>query len=156
MPGKPQQNGRHERFHLTLKEAMTPPEKSQAEQQSRFDRYRQDYNEERPHEALGQKPPGHFYRPSPRPMPARVPEPDYPAAAQVRRIRSNGEIKWKGGLVHISSAIIADRVAMIEIDNDVFEVRFYNRPIGHLDPSSDKLNPIPQHKPEKGQFQQKL
>lgn len=155
-PGKPQQNGRHERFHLTLKEAMTPPEKSQAEQQRRFDLYRQDYNEERPHEALGQKPPGQFYRPSSRSMPPRIPEPDYPDDAQVRRIRSNGEIKWKGGLVHISSAIIADRVAMIEIDNDVFEVRFYNRPIGRLDPSSAKLKPIPKHQPEKGQFQQKL
>ncbi|MBC7281010.1 hypothetical protein [Hoeflea sp.] len=62
----------------------------------------------------------------------------------------------RGGLVHISSAIIADRVAMIEIDNDVFEVRFYIRPIGHLVPTSDRLQPIQQHKPEKGQFQQKL
>ncbi|MDP2120364.1 MAG: IS481 family transposase [Hoeflea sp.] len=154
--GKPQQNGRHERFHLTLKEAMTPPETSQTAQQRRFDLYRQDYNTQRPHEALGQKPPGHIYRPSARPMPARTPEPDYPAGSQVRRIRSNGEIKWKGGLVHISSAIIADRVALIEIDNDVFEVHFYNRPIGRLDPTSDKLQPIPQHQPEKGQFQQKL
>ena len=86
----------------------------------------------------------------------RTPEPDYPAGAQVRRIRSNCEIKWKGSLIHISSAIIADRVVLIEIDNDVFEVRFYTRPIGRLDPTSDKLQPIPQHKPEKGQFQQKL
>lgn len=156
MPGKPQQNGRHERFHLTLKEAMTPPEKSQAEQQRRFDLYRQDYNEERPHEALGQTPPNRFYQPSPRAMPDRVPEPDYPADAQVRRVRSNGEIKWKGGLVYISSAIIGDPVGLVEIDNDVFEVRFYARPIGRLGPSSDKLKPIPKHQPEKGHSQQKL
>jgi len=156
MPGKPQQNGRHERFHLTLKEAMTPPEKSQARQQRRFDLYRRDYNEERPHEALGQMPPDRFYRQSPRPMPDKVPEPDYPADAQVRRVRSNGEIKWRGGLVYVSSAIIADCVAIVEIDNDVFEVRFYNRPIGRLDRNCDKLKTIPRHQPEKGQFQQKL
>jgi len=156
MPGKPQQNGRHERFHLTLKEAMTPPEKSQAEQQQRFDLYRRDYNEERPHEALGQTPPGQFYRPSQRSMPERVPEPDYPAGAKIRRVRSNGEIKWKGGLIYISSAIIGDPVGLVEIDNDVFEVRFYARPIGQLDPSTNKLKPIPKHKPEKGLFQQKL
>lgn len=155
-PGKPQQNGRHERFHLTLKEAMTPPEKSQASQQRRFDLYRQDYNEERPHEALGQKPPRRFYRPSPRPMPARIPEPDYPAGAKLRRVRSNGEIKWKGGFVYISSAIIAQTVALIETDNDVFELRFYERPIGCLDPSSDKLKPVPKNQPQKGHSQQKL
>ncbi|MBC7284682.1 integrase core domain-containing protein [Hoeflea sp.] len=155
-PGKPQQNGRHERFHLTLKEAMTPPEKSQAEQQRRFDLYRQDYNEERPHEALGQQVPGRFFHKSQRVMPARIPEPDYPAEAKVRRVRSNGEIKWKGSLVFISTAIRADSVALVEIDNDVFEVRFYDRPIGQIDPSSVKLKPTPKHQPQKGQFQTKL
>ncbi len=155
-PGKPQQNGRHERFHLTLKEAMTPPEESQASQQRRFDLYRQDYNEERPHEALGQQPPCQFYKPSQRLMPERIPEPNYPADAKVRRVRSNGEIKWKGGLVYISSAIIGDPVGLIEIDNDVFEVRFYGRPIGRLDPSSGKLKPTPKHQQKKGQFQPKL
>lgn len=152
-PGKPQQNGRHERFHLTLKEAMTPPETSQAEQQRRFDLYRRDYNEERPHEALGQVPPARFYRPSPRPMPETIPEPDYPAGTQVRRVRSNGEIKWRGGFVFLSTAFIADTVALVEIDNDLFEVRFYDRPIGRIDPTSDKLKPIPKHQPQKGQFQ---
>ena len=156
MPGKPQQNGRHERFHLTLKEAMTPPEKSQVKQQRRFDRYRQDYNEERPHEALGQKPPCQFYRPSRRPMPERPPKPDYPAGAKIRRVRTKGEIKWKGGLVHISSAIAGDPVGLVEIDNDLFEVRFYARPIGRLDPASGKLTPNPKHQPEKGHSQQKL
>lgn len=155
-PGKPQQNGHHERFHLTLKEAMTPPEKSQASQQSRFDRYRQDYNEERPHEALGQKPPGRFYRPSRKPMPEKIPEPGYPSGSRVRQVRSNGEIKWRGGLVYISGAIIGDPVGLVEIDNDLFEVRFYQRPIGRLDPSSHKLKPIQKHQTEKGHSQPKL
>jgi putative transposase len=83
-------------------------------------------------------------------------EPDYPSGARVRRVRSNGEIKWKGGLIYISGAIIGDPVGLVEIDNDVFEVHFYQRPIGRLDPSSDKLKPIPKHQPEKGHSQQKL
>ncbi len=155
-PGKPQQNGRHERFHLTLKEAMLQPEDSRAAQQDRFDRFRRDYNEERPHEAIAQKPPASLYRPSPRLMPQTIPEPEYPEGTVVRRVRSNGEIKWKGGFIYISTAIIADRIGMIEIDDDVFEVRFYDRPIGRIEKGSRKLQPIPKTSQEKGQFQTKL
>jgi hypothetical protein len=155
-PGKPQQNGRHERFHLTLKEAMLRPEESRAAQQQRFDRFRRDYNEERPHEALAQKPPASLYRPSARAMPQKIPEPDYPDGVVVRRVRSNGEIKWKGGFVYISTAIIADWIGIIEIDDDVFEVRFYDRPIGRIERGSQKLQPIPKTDREKGQIQTKL
>nr|WP_308423831.1 integrase core domain-containing protein [Aureimonas glaciei] len=63
-PGVPQQNGRHERFHLTLLEAMRPPAADRAEQQQRFDAFQADYNSERPHQALGQKPPASLYRAS--------------------------------------------------------------------------------------------
>jgi putative transposase len=155
-PGRPQQNGRHERFHLTLKEAMSVPEASQAAQQRRFDRFRRDYNEERPHEALGQKPPCHLYSPSPRPMPRRTPQPDYPDGAKLRRVRSNGEIKWRGGFVFISTAIIADTVALVEIDNDLFEVRFYGRSIGQIDSTTGKLSSIPQQQTRKGQFHEQM
>ena len=155
-PGKPQQNGRHERFHLTLKEAMIPPEPDRTSQQDRFDRFRRDYNEDRPHEALGQKPPASLYRPSPHPMPSKIPEPDYPDGAEVRLVRSNGEIKWQGDFVYISTAIIADRIGLVEIDDGVFEVRFYDRPIGRIEKGCTKLKPIPTPKPEKGQFQPKL
>lgn len=154
-PGKPQQNGRHERFHLTLKEAMTPPEASQALQQNRFDLYRKDYNEDRPHEALGQRPPAQLYRKSMRQMPTRTPEPDYPDGAQVRRVRANGEIKWRGGYVYVSAAIVHDHVALIEIDNDLFEITFYDRPIGLLD-HTGKLKPIPKGYQRKGQCEIKL
>lgn len=154
-PGRPQQNGRHERFHLTLKEAMTRPEDSRAAQQDRFDRFRRDYNEDRPHEALGQKPPASLYRTSPRTMPSRIPEPDYPDGAVVRRVRSNGEIKWQGGFVYISTAIIADRIGLIEVDDDVFEVRFYQKSIGRIEKGCEKLKPIPPTQ-KKGQFQPKL
>ena len=71
-PGKPQQNGRHERMHRTLKEqTASPPQASMADQQRAFDRFRHDYNEQRPHEALGQTPPARHYEPSLRAMPER-------------------------------------------------------------------------------------
>lgn len=139
-PGQPQQNGRHERFHLTLKEAMLPPQTSRADQQQCFDRYRQDYNSERPHEALGQKPPAQFWRPSPRPMPDTIPQPSYPAGAQIRKVRSNGEIKWRGDMIHISGVIVAEPVALTEIDNDLWSVHFYDRLIGVIRPNQAKLS----------------
>jgi transposase InsO family protein len=95
--GKPQQNGRHERVHRTLKEATaTPPADSGPAQQQRFDDFRAVSNNERPHEALGQKTPASLYEPSPRPYPDRLTEPSYGGDVAVRRVRSNGQIKWAG------------------------------------------------------------
>lgn len=150
-PGQPQQNGRHERFHLTLKEAMLSPENSQDEQQQRFDRFRDDYNHERPHEALGQKPPGQFYQPSPRPMPARIPEPNYPAGTKIRQVRSNGEIKWRGHKIYISTVIVGEPIALTEIDNDLWSAQFYDRLLGVIDPTTLKLS-RPDRQPAKGEI----
>ncbi|MDE0538291.1 MAG: integrase core domain-containing protein [Rhodospirillales bacterium] len=94
-PGQPQQNGRHERMHKTLKaETAKPPAASKEQQQLRFDRFRKDFNEYRPHEALGQQPPAAFYHPSPRPWPERPAEPWYDPWHAVRRVRIDGSIKW--------------------------------------------------------------
>jgi transposase InsO family protein len=138
-PGRPQQNGRHERFHLTLKEAMQPKAADLADQAARFEAFLHDYNVERPHEALGQAPPARHYVPSPRAMPERLPEPDYPAAADIRRVRSNGCIKWGGGLVYVSSALVGELVAMQETPNDQWVMRFYDISIGVLDPRQKRL-----------------
>ena len=138
-PGKPQQNGRHERFHRTLLEAMRPPAADQAAQAERFDVFRQDYNHQRPHEALGQLPPAALYQPSPRKLPHRPPEPDYPPQAAVRRVRSNGEIKWRGDLVHISSALCGEHIAVEETEQGHWQVRFYDRPIGRIDQKTNQL-----------------
>lgn len=135
-PSQPQQNGRHERFHPTLKEAMLSSQNSQDEQQHRFNRFRHDYNHEHPHEALGQKPPGRFYQPSPRPMPARIPEPNYPAGTKIRRVRSNGEIKWRGHKIYISTVIAGEEIALREIDNDLWSTQFYDRALVVQKPSS--------------------
>jgi transposase InsO family protein len=138
-PGKPQQNGRHERFHRTLLEAMTPPAEDQTGQVGRFAAFRQDYNHYRPHEALGQQPPASLYRPSARKLPERVPEPDYPAHAAVRKVRSNGEIKWRGDLVHISTALAGEAVAVEETQDGQWQVRFHARPIGLIDQKTNRL-----------------
>jgi transposase InsO family protein len=84
-PGKPQDNGSHERIHRTLKEEVAhPPRSSIAAQQRALDRFRQSYNEERPHHALGLKPPARFYTPSERPYPEDIPDPIYPKHFEVR------------------------------------------------------------------------
>lgn len=138
-PGHPQQNGRHERFHLTLLEAMRPPEPDRAAQARRFAAFARDYNEERPHEALGQKPPASVYKPSSRAMPRRLPEPDYPAEAAVRKVRSNGEIKWRGDFIHVCSALIGEAVAVEETEDGHWQVHFFNVPIGIIDQKTRKL-----------------
>jgi transposase InsO family protein len=138
-PGHPQQNGRHERFHLTLLEAMRPAEPDRAAQSRRFEAFVRDYNEERPHEALGQRTPASAYQPSPRRMPRRLAEPDYPAEAAVRQVRSNGEIKWRGGLVHVCSALVGEAVGVEETDDGQWQVRFFDTPLGLIDTAKQKL-----------------
>jgi putative transposase len=138
-PGHPQQNGRHERFHLTLLEAMRPPPPNRMAQARRFAAFARDYNEERPHEALGQCPPASVYRISPRALPKRLPEPDYPVDAVVRQVRSNGEIKWRGDFVHLCSALAGETVAIEETEDGQWQVRFFDVPIGIIDQKTGEL-----------------
>jgi transposase InsO family protein len=141
-PGRPQQNGRHERFHLTLLEAMQPRAANLADQTRRFAAFAHEYNEERPHEALKQVPPAKHYTPSPRPVPEHLPEPDYPPGADIRRVRSNGCIKWAGDLIFISSALIGEIVAIEEGAEGDPVMRFYNTPIGVIDTGRRRLRPV--------------
>jgi transposase InsO family protein len=138
-PGHPQQNGRHERFHFTLLEAMRPPPPNRTAQARRFAAFARDYNEERPHEALGQRPPASVYQCSSRSMPTRLPEPDYPAEAAVRRVRSNGEIKWRGDLIHICTSLIGETIAIEETEDGHWRVHFFDVPIGIIDRQTCKL-----------------
>ena len=130
-PASPQQNGRHERMHRTLKqETSSPPAANPAEQQERFDRFRRHYNEQRPHEALDQKPPLSAYKPSSRPFPAQLPEPWYDAHHQVRRVRPKGDIRWQGGYLFISEALAGQLVGIAELETGDHVVRFCDRDIG--------------------------
>jgi putative transposase len=139
-PGAPQQNGRHERMHATLKaETSRPPAATAAEQQVRFDRFRHDFNDNRPHEALGQVPPTSHYRPSPRPYPHKVEAPWYDADHAVRKVRSNGEIRWGGEMIFLSEALIGEPVGIAETEAGDWLVRFADIDLGIIDRRSKKL-----------------
>ncbi len=127
-PGKPQQNGRHERMHLTLKQdTASPPARSLAEQIARFESFRHVYNTERPHEALGQVPPVRVYQPSPRGFDGVLRSPDYPDNARVRRVRRCGAIKWHGEEIFISQALTGEPVGLFPIADDIWLVKY-----GHI------------------------
>jgi transposase InsO family protein len=139
-PGHPEQNGRHERMHRTLKEeTASPPARTMRAQQRTFDRFRAQYNDVRPHEALGQRPPASRYSSSPRDYPSHVREPEYPDGMTVRRVRSNGEIKWQGGLVFLSAALTGEPVGLRPQDDDIWTVHFGPLEIGTLDQRAQKV-----------------
>jgi hypothetical protein len=117
-PGHPEQNGRHERFHETLKaETAMPPRASIRAQQTAFDRFTVHYNEERPHEALGMRTPAEFYRRSKRSMPSVLQEFEYADHLDVRHIRSDGTMKWHGGQLFIGEAFAGELVGVEPLDN---------------------------------------
>lgn len=116
-PGKPQQNGRLERFHLTLlKDTAEPPAHSLRQQLARFRAFQREYNEERPHQALGNDPPAAHYAPA-RPFDGVLREPAYGPDQAVRRVRPNGGIKWRGHEVHINQALAGEPVGLQEQDD---------------------------------------
>jgi putative transposase len=133
-PGRPQQNGRHERMHLTLKqETASPPAQTLRQQQRRFDAFRAVFNEERPHEALGQTPPAQHFDPPPRPYSGRLREPDYADDQIVRRVRGNGEVKWRGERLFLSETLIGEPVGLRETADGLFEVRYGPIVLGAID-----------------------
>src|ERR1700752_877571 len=133
-PGHPEQNGRHEPFHLTLQqETTTPPARTPRQQQTRFDRMRREFNTERPHEALGQQPPSRVHVVSSRPYPTRLEDPWYDATHEIRRVRHNGEIKWRGDLVFISTAVRREVVGIAETEYGDWIVRFMHLELGRID-----------------------
>jgi putative transposase len=146
-PGKPQYNGQHERMHRTLKaEATKPPEKTFASQQRRFDDFRFDFNVERPHEALGNEMPISVYSPSSRDFPSKLRELEYPGNYALRGIRTDGSIKWKSQNFYVSAALIGEVVAVEEIDDRLWHLRFGSLLLGVIDGRARgaiKLLPVP-------------
>jgi transposase InsO family protein len=134
-PGKPQENGRHERLHRTLKEeTLCPPAASARAQQRRFDAFAREYNEERPHQALGQKPPALFYTPSPRVFPERLVEAHYGDDWTRRRVRANGCFKWGGaGEIFLSQALVGESVGLEPRGDGLWAVHFHALRLGLLD-----------------------
>jgi hypothetical protein len=133
-PSSPQDNGRHERMHRTLKaQTSAPAAATAAEQQQRFDRFRRHYNEERPHEALGQTAPATRWQPPARTLPARLQEAWYDADHDVRRVRPSGAIKWQGEDVFIGQALEGELIGLAEHESGCHIARFCRRDLGVID-----------------------
>ena len=137
--GKPQQNGGHERFHLTMLPLAKAPAADRAAQAERFEAFRHEYNGERPHEALAMDMPADHYRPSTRKMPASPPEPDYPAEAAVRKVRHNGAVKWQGAEVYVSATLAGEPVAIEETESGEWAMRFHAHRLGFIDGKRGRL-----------------
>ena len=132
-PGKPQQNGRHERMHLTLKQATAqPPAHTLREQQRRFDSFRQEYNNIRPHESLQMKTLASLYQPSTRPYPARLPDMEYGRGMEVRRV-INGEFRWEGGRIFLTHSLNDELIGLQSCDDRYWRVYFGWLLLGILD-----------------------
>jgi hypothetical protein len=132
-PGHPEQNGRHERRHRTLKaETTRPADGSLGAQQRRFNACRHEFNDERPHEALDQATLAACYGASPRPMPDRLPPPEYPDRFDVRYVSANGGISWNSRWVNVSIVCVGEHVGLEEIADGIWNVYFGPLKLGRL------------------------
>ena len=139
-PGKPQQNGRHERMHRTLKaETTRPPAGSLRAQQRKFNRFRNEFNSERPHEALDMRTPDELYTPSTRPMPNRPPAFEYPDRFEVRYVSANGGIRWNRAWVNVSIVCVGEYVGFEEIDDGIWNVYFGPLKLGRFNERHMKI-----------------
>jgi transposase InsO family protein len=141
--GHPEQNGRHERMHRTLKqEVAQPPAANRREQQRAMERFRQEYNQVRPHEALGMQTPAAVYELSPRSFPAHVPEPEYPDTMLVYRVQQKGHFRWKKQEVFLSEVLWGERVGLLPVDDGCFTVYFAQFPIARFDSRQLRVLPL--------------
>ena len=139
-PAHPEQNGRHERMHRTLKaEATRPPSGNMSAQQVRFNRFRLEYNEDRPHEALGQDTPASQYSPSLRQLPRKLPEIEYPGHFEVRYVSANGGIRWKCAWVNVTTVLEGQHVGLEEVGDGLWDVYFSHVRLGRLDESRTRI-----------------
>jgi transposase InsO family protein len=145
-PGRPDQNGRHERMHRTLKRETTrPPGQNLLQQQERFDSFQVEFNNERPHEALGQKPPATVYEPSPRQLPGKLPEPDYPLHDDVLTVTKGGHVRIglrSNRQVYLSAALAGQQVGVRECDPDQWLITFMKTDLGHINAADWRFVPL--------------
>ena len=138
--GHPEQNGRHERMHRTLKEATAlPPKHSFIEQQYSFDVFRNEYNHERPHQALEGKRPADVYKTSQRSLENTLSEVIYPHDFEVRKVRTNGEIKWAGKKYYVSGLLRGEPLGLLMIGDGKAILHFAKLKLGIIDARDDKI-----------------
>jgi len=143
-PGCPSQNGTHERMHRTLKaEATRPPKSRMRPQQGRFDEFQQEYNFERPHEALGQETPAAVYEFSPRAYAGKVAGPEYPGHYEVRLVSRSHSIRWKHHAVNVGSVLIGEYVGLEEVADGLWGLYFHDYLLGHLDERTWRVAEMP-------------
>ena len=141
-PGHPQQNGRHERMHLTLKqEATRPPGMNSLQQQARFDAFQQEFNTERPHEALGMKRPADLYSASPRAYEG-LPELTYPLHDRDVLVTACGRICMHRKKINISTVLAGQRLGIKEVDDGIWIVSFMRYDLGFIDLEQRTLQPL--------------
>jgi transposase InsO family protein len=141
-PGRPQQNGRHERMHLTLKQQTTRPAAANfLQQQAKFDAFQEEFNNERPHEALGMKCPREVYTPSPRRYDG-LPEPHYPFHDRTVLVTSCGRICLHRKKINLSKSLAGQAVGIREVENGIWLVSFMSYDLGYIDLEEKTLQPL--------------
>lgn len=143
MPGRPDQNGIHERMHRTLKdETARPPAANHKAQQKRFDRFLTEFNHDRPHGALGQRRPAQEWNPSARAYPKRLQEPGYPGHFEIRRVRTTGCIKFKNRLTFVSETLGGRTLGLEEIEDGLWSLYYGKLLIARFDERTLQLYPV--------------
>jgi transposase InsO family protein len=141
-PGCPQQNGRHERMHLTLKkEATRPPGMNSLQQQARFDSFVEEFNTERPHEALDMKTPSQLYLPSTTAYNG-LPELSYPMHDRDVLVTACGRICMHRKKVNISTVLAGQKLGIKEVDEGIWLVSFMHYDLGYIDLEQKTLQPL--------------
>jgi putative transposase len=140
--GHPEQNGRHERMHRTLKQEVRQAEDWRT-QQRELDRFRQEFNDVRPHEALGMQTPASVYEPSPRAYPTRLPEVEYPSTMLVRTVKAHGHFRWKQQDIFLSEVLWGEPVGLLPVDRGCYTVYFAGVPVAGFDPRLARTYRLP-------------
>ena len=139
-PASPQQNAAHERMHRTLKDKTAkPPAANLKSQQRWFNRFREEYNEVRPHEGIDDDRPADRWRPSPRPYPNKIQPPVYPNHFEVRKVSRQGAFRIHHHQQFLSNALQGEYIGLEEIDDGLWNIVYYDTLLGRIDQASGKL-----------------
>ena len=141
-PGHPEQNGRHERLHKTLKaQTAKPPASTLRHQQKRFDGFCSEYNEQRPHEALQMQSPASFYSHSPRSYPTRLPAIEYPSDMRVTRVQWHGDVSYRGRRIFLTESLSDDYIGIEQVSDDQSLIWYCNYLLGSIDHQQWTIRP---------------
>jgi len=141
-PGAPQENGRHERMHLTMKqEVAMPPKETMVLQQRALDAFQNEFNHDRPHEGIESQRPAWIYAQSPRVYPEKLKQIEYDSNITTRKIRTNGTMKWDGKEIFISETLIGERIGLTPITDEDWKIQFSHITIGLFNEKVLKVKP---------------